>query len=177
MTEKRKRFELMLNSQGQVDIVDYVESEEKNAICIYNDLGVLPFSSASSLCDLLNQLNDENEQLRNKKERYKKLSEIRQQQIDNRILTIKEFINNCSDNKVRSTLKELFYSEVNEYDLSSEKRKLLNENEQLKKQLNYIQNLISEHIKHQKTELGQKALQEIIQDYNEWLLGHKEVKE
>lgn len=80
-------------------------------------------------------LKKENEELRNKKERYKRLSEIRQQQIDNRILTIKEFINNCSDNKVKSTLKELFYLEVNEYDLSSEKRKLLNENEQLNKKL------------------------------------------
>ena len=49
------------------------------------------------------------------------------------------------------------------------------ENEELKKQLNYIQNSISEHIKHQKTELGQKALKEIIEDYNEWLLGHKEL--
>lgn len=47
------------------------------------------------------------------------------------------------------------------------------ENEKLKQQFNYIQNSISEHIKHQKTELGQKALQEIIEDYNEWLLGHK----
>ena len=50
---------------------------------------------------------------------------------------------------------------------------LNNKNKQLKQQFNYIQNSISEHIKHQKTELGQKALQEIIEDYNEWLLGHK----
>lgn len=55
--------------------------------------------------------------------------------------------------------------------------RLEEENEQLKKQLNYIQNSISEHIKHQKTELGQKALQEIIEDYNEWLLGHKRLQE
>lgn len=48
------------------------------------------------------------------------------------------------------------------------------ENKQLKQQLEYIQNSISEHIKHQKTELGQKALKEIIKDYNEWLLGLKE---
>ncbi len=54
---------------------------------------------------------------------------------------------------------------------------LTEENEQLKQQLNYIQNSINEHIKHQKTELGQKALKEIIEDYNEWLLGHKELKE
>lgn len=47
------------------------------------------------------------------------------------------------------------------------------ENEQLKKQLDYIQNSINTHIKHQKTELGQKALKEIIKDYNEWLIGHK----
>ena len=45
--------------------------------------------------------------------------------------------------------------------------------EQSKKQLEYIQNSISEHIKHQKTEIGKNALKEIIQDYNEWMLGHK----
>lgn len=55
--------------------------------------------------------------------------------------------------------------------------KLGDENEKLKQQLDYIQNSITEHIKHQKTELGQKALKEIIEDYNEWLLGHKELQE
>ena len=50
------------------------------------------------------------------------------------------------------------------------------QNQNLQEQLDYIQNSISEHIKHQKTELGQKALQEIIADYNEWMLGHKEAK-
>ena len=63
MTEN-KRFELEVNNNGQFDIVDWYESKKKNAICIYNDLGVMPFSSASSLCDLLNQLNDENEELK-----------------------------------------------------------------------------------------------------------------
>lgn len=62
MTEKR--FELKINNNGQLDIVDWYESKKRNAICIYNDLGVMPFSSASSLCDLLNQLNDENEELK-----------------------------------------------------------------------------------------------------------------
>ena len=51
------------------------------------------------------------------------------------------------------------------------------QNQNLQKQLDYIQNSISEHIKHQKTELGQKALREIIEDYNEWLLGHKRLQE
>lgn len=58
-----KRFELKMNGNGQVDIVDWVESKEKNAICIYNDLGVLPFSSASQLCDLLNELYEENQSI------------------------------------------------------------------------------------------------------------------
>ena len=62
-------------------------------------------------------------------------------------------------------------------EIVDELNSLADENEQLKQQFNYIQNSISEHIKHQKTELGQKALKEIIEDYNEWLLGHKEVKE
>lgn len=60
-----KRFELKTNFlNGHVDIVDWAESEQKDAICIFNDLGVLPFSSAPSVCNLLNQLNDENERLK-----------------------------------------------------------------------------------------------------------------
>ena len=54
---------------------------------------------------------------------------------------------------------------------------LHDKNKQTKEELDYIQNSISNAIKHQKTELGIKALQEIIADYNEWMLGHKEVKE
>lgn len=50
------------------------------------------------------------------------------------------------------------------------------QNQNLQEQLDYIQNSITNAIKHQKTELGQKALQEIIADYNEWILGHKEAK-
>ena len=49
-----ERFELTINSNGQADIIDKVESKEKNAICIYNDLGVPPYSSAKAVCDLLN---------------------------------------------------------------------------------------------------------------------------
>ena len=52
MTE---RFELTINSNGQLDIIDHIESKEKNAICIYNDLGVHPFSSAKAVCRLLNE--------------------------------------------------------------------------------------------------------------------------
>lgn len=69
-----KRFELKTNFlNGHVNIVDWVESEQKDAICIFNDLGVLPFSSAPSLCNLLNQLNDENEQLKQKIESITKI--------------------------------------------------------------------------------------------------------
>lgn len=51
------------------------------------------------------------------------------------------------------------------------------QNLNLQKELDYIQNSITNAIKHQKTELGVKALQEIIADYNEWMIGHKEAKE
>lgn len=40
-------------------------------------------------------------------------------------------------------------------------------------ELNYIQNSITNKIKHQKTKIGEKALRDIIEDYNEWMLGHK----
>lgn len=78
--------------------------------------------------DLLN----ENEQLKKQKARYKRLSEIRNEEINNRILTIKEFIDNCSNEEVKKELEDLFYSEVNEYDLSKKYRKLHEENEDLK---------------------------------------------
>ena len=61
--------------------------------------------------------------------------------------------------------------------LEAENSILVKENKLLKTELDYIQNSITEHIKHQKTELGQKALKEIIEDYNEWMLGHKELEE
>lgn len=47
------------------------------------------------------------------------------------------------------------------------------ENAKIYKELNYLQDSISNAIKHQKTELQQKTLQGIIEDYNEWMLGHK----
>lgn len=62
MTEKR--FEIKINNHNQCDIIDWVESKEKNAICIYNDLGDYHFSSAKALCELLNELNDENQRLK-----------------------------------------------------------------------------------------------------------------
>lgn len=88
---------------------------------------------AEEIVDLLNCLNDENEQLKKQKVKYKRLSEIRDEEINNRILTIKEFMDNCSNEKVKKALEDLFYSEVNEYDLSKKYRKLCEENEDLKK--------------------------------------------
>ena len=55
----KKRFELKVNQNNQYDIIDWVESKEKNALCIYNDLGHYCCSSAKALCKLLNELNDE----------------------------------------------------------------------------------------------------------------------
>lgn len=60
----KKRFELNVNQHNQCDIVDWVESKEKRAICIYNDLGDYHFSSAKALCELLNELHEENKELR-----------------------------------------------------------------------------------------------------------------
>lgn len=85
------------------------------------------------------QLKEENRELKKKnirlnreKERYKRLSEIRDENINNRILSLKEFINNCEDEKVKNALEDLFYSEVKEYDLAKENRKLKKENKFLR---------------------------------------------
>lgn len=40
-----------------------------------------------------------------------------------------------------------------------------------KEQLNYLQDLISDSIENQKTEIGKKALKQVIEDYNRWMLG------
>ena len=89
--------------------------------------------TAKEIVDELNNLADKNEQLKQENERYKRLSEIRNEQINNRILTIREFIDNCSNEDVKNALQDLFHSEVNEYDLAKENRKLAEENDSLKK--------------------------------------------
>ena len=43
----------------------------------------------------------------------------------------------------------------------------------LEEQLDYIQNSITLKLLNQKTKIGEKALKEVVQDYNEWMLGHK----
>lgn len=84
----------------------------------------------------LNGLYEENKKLEQQKERYKRLSEIREKEINNRILTINEFIDDYSDDYgIKNVLLDLFYSEVKEYDLSKKYMALKKENEQLKEQL------------------------------------------
>lgn len=62
--EIENRFELQFNPKTNLyDIIDWVESKEKNVICIYNDIGG-DFSSAPALCDLLNKLYKENVKLK-----------------------------------------------------------------------------------------------------------------
>ena len=81
----------------------------------------------------LNGLYEENNELKRQKERYKRLSEIREKEINNRILTIKEFIDDYSDDYgIKNVLLDLFHSEVKECDLSKEYMALKKENEQLK---------------------------------------------
>ena len=40
---KNKRFQWTMNEDGQADIIDLVKSKK---ICVYNDYGILGFSSA-----------------------------------------------------------------------------------------------------------------------------------
>lgn len=75
--EKNKRFRLSVSPRDSYDILDNVESEKKNAICIYNDLGCVPFSSAPALCDLLNELDDKYVELKKENELFfKKVFDI-----------------------------------------------------------------------------------------------------
>ena len=55
------------------------------------------------------------------------------EQIDNRILTIQNFVEECSDDKVKQALKKLLCTEVKQYDVSAKNSALIDENEKLKK--------------------------------------------
>ena len=72
---ENKRFELQVDVQGKADIIDWVESKEKNAICIYNDLGVLPFSSAKAVCDKLNEQDEQIKELEKENENQSNILE------------------------------------------------------------------------------------------------------
>ena len=72
-----ERFEFTINSNGQADIIDKVESKEKNAICIYNDLGVPPYSSAKAVCNKLNEQEETINELKQRNQRqYNRLKEL-----------------------------------------------------------------------------------------------------
>ncbi len=88
MTEKG--FELKVNQHNQYDIVDWVKSKEKNAICIYNDLGCYPFSSAKALCELLNELHEENKKLESKLKNCEKTKRKRMRRIKHQRAVLEE---------------------------------------------------------------------------------------
>lgn len=92
----KKRFEIKVNKHNQCNIIDWAESKE-NAVCIYNDLGDDYFSSARALCELLNELNDENKQL---EKEYKELNQLRAN--ISRELLIYRRIASCSNCKYQN---------------------------------------------------------------------------
>ena len=57
----KDRFELFLTNSEHFEIVDWKETLENSILTVYNDLGVHPFSSAPSLCILLNELENEHD--------------------------------------------------------------------------------------------------------------------
>lgn len=103
----------------------------------------------------LNGLYEENKELEQQKERYKRLSEIREKEINNRILTIKEFIDDYSDDYgIKNVLLDLFCSEVKEYDLSKKYMALKKENEQLKQFKEKVFTLINKEIAQNEEAIG-----------------------
>ena len=77
------------------------------------------------------------------------------------------------DFKVKAVNCKSFEKKVTEADLLKKIRELEQENEQLRIQLNYIQDAITTSMQHQKAEIGKRALQKVIEEYNEYMLGHK----
>ena len=103
----------------------------------------------------LNGLYEENKELEQQKERYKRLSEIREKEINNRILAINEFIDDYSDDyRIKNVLLDLFYSEVKEYDLSKKYMALKKENEQLKQFKEKVFALIDKEIAQNEEAIG-----------------------
>ena len=108
------------------------------------------FDSEVEMLDLINtqsetisNLKKKNEQIIRKKERYKTLCMIAHEQIDNRILTIKNFVKECSDDKVKRALEKLLCTEVLDYDVSVKNRALIDENEQLKQKNDNLVNMVA----------------------------------
>lgn len=131
--------------------------------CIADTIDKKLYTDKKQIIDLLNVLYDENEQLKEDVERHEK--------------NLKDCIKQANWLNDKCDFLEIENESLEDGATKYAERyhKVLKENEELKQQLDYIQNSISEHIKHQKTELGQKTLKEIIEDYNDWLLGHKEL--
>ena len=118
-----------LNAQQFVaQLVVFLNDQNQAIVDLYD--GCKYWSDKAS--ERIKELEKENEQLKKSSERYKQLSEIREKEINNRILTIKEFIDN-TDGEIKKALKELFYSEVKEYDVSDRLRELKKENKELMK--------------------------------------------
>ena len=57
-----------MNEDGQADIIDLVKSKK---ICVYNDYGILGFSSAKAICDLLNEEYERIQELENENKQLK----------------------------------------------------------------------------------------------------------
>ena len=119
----------------------------------------------------IRNLQKENSELKLKSNKYKILSEVRKKEIHNRILSIRDYINDCEDENVKQELKGLFHSEVKEYDLSNELRELKKENEQLKEKIR----VLSEKY-HTLTQCNARKLDEISMQY-EQIKGLKQDKE
>ena len=57
--------------------------------------------------------------------------------------------------------------------LDYENQQLTIENAGLRKELDYIQDSITEAIANQKTDIAKNALREVIRNYNMYMLGHR----
>lgn len=67
-----KRFRKVANpATDKWDIIDEKASKKINGLVVYNDLGSLYFSSAPQICDLLNDLNEENQEYRKENEQLR----------------------------------------------------------------------------------------------------------
>ena len=175
MTEKR--FTYMIDRV--FDLWEVYDNKEK-VICLVRN------TDAKDLCDLLNEQHEQINTLReSRRELISANNEyrMRETELAQELSTLVDENEQLKQNlRMVEKRADKVYEENGQ--LKKDATTLIyanqdyrQQNQNLQKQLDYIQNSINNAIKHQKTELGQKALQEIIADYNEWMLGHNGVKE
>lgn len=93
MTEKRFELTMSGNEVAQYEIID----RSQEVLTVYNNLGNVYFSSAMKICELLNSLAEENEQL-------KQDNNVLMQLLENQSIIIQELSSKISEYQLKEPI-------------------------------------------------------------------------